>query len=293
MTNRCCEIIRRHSVPLQPLDSGQPRRVGALGPVDAVLFDVYGTLLVSASGDVGITATAARGEAVAAALQAVGVRLDGPPDAAVEVWFAEIERRHQQARQAGIDFPEVDIIEVWRNTLAKLEARGWTNRTEGVDLPALAVEFEVRVNPVWPMPHLVQTMDRLRDAGKTLGLISNAQFYTPETFPALLGRTLDQLGCDAGLQFFSYQLGRAKPSLELYRLAAAALQRRGIPTGRTLYVGNDMRNDIVPAAGIGFLTALFAGDARSLRTRAADPRCAAVVPDVVFTDLWDVVHCVR
>jgi len=99
------------------------------------------------------------------------------------------------------------------------------------------------------------------------------------------------LGFAPDLQVYSYQHGRAKPSRELYRLAADALQRRGIAAERAVYVGNDMRNDIAPAARLGFRTALFAGDARSLRRREGDPLCAGVVPDLVVTDLIDLLHC--
>ena len=38
-------------------------------------------------------------------------------------------------------------------------------------------------------------------------------------------------------------------------------------------------------ARAGLRTALFAGDARSLRLRRDDPRCAAVCPDLVLTGL--------
>jgi len=53
-----------------------------------------------------------------------------------------------------------------------------------------------------------------------------------------------------------------------------------------------MRNDMGPAARLGFRTALFAGDARSLRRREGDPWCAGIVPDLVVTDLVDLLHCV-
>jgi len=46
-----------------------------------------------------------------------------------------------------------------------------------------------------------------------------------------------------------------------------------------------MRNDILPAKKIGFNTALFAGDARSLRMREDDPECIRTSPDLVITDL--------
>jgi putative hydrolase of the HAD superfamily len=292
MTDNGCEIIRRHSRPLEPLETSEPSRLALLAPVDAVLFDIYGTLLISGSGDIGGGDQAARVKAIAAALQAVGLPLQAPPDAALAVWHAEIERQHQQARQAGIDFPEVDILDVWRGALAVWMAQGWIPATD-VDVAVLAVEFEVRANPVWPMPGMLPTLKALRDAGKTLGVISNAQFFTLGTFPALVGQTPDQLGFEPDLQFYSYRYGQAKPGRMLYELAVAALRRRGIPPGHVLYVGNDMRNDVAPAARCGFRTAWFAGDARSLRRRQGDPHCAGFAADVTVTQLSDVIYCVN
>jgi len=292
MTERCREIIRRHSRPLAPLPAGQSPMLTRLGPLDAVLFDVYGTMLVSASGDVGVDAPADRGEALEAALAAVGVAWRGPPNAALNVLLAEIDRRHQTARRAGVDFPEVDIVAVWGRTLTELAGRGWVAGADGVDLQALAVEFEVRANPIWPMPGLLAVLAGLQRAGKRLGVISNAQFYTPEAFPALLGKTLAELGFPREFQFYSFQHGRAKPGGDLYQLAVAALHEVGIPAERALMVGNDVRNDVAPAARLGFRTALFAGDARSFRPRRDDPACAGLVPDLVVTELADLLHCV-
>lgn len=291
MTERYREIIRRHSRPLAPLPTGELPVLRALSGVQAVLFDIYGTLLLSGSGDVGVGDPADRGAAVAGALAASGVRFRGAPEAALKVFLDEIERHHQMARQNGIDFPEVDIVEIWGSTLAELAVCGWVTSAEGVDPRTLAVEFEVRANPVWPMPDLLPTLAGLRRAGLTLGLISNAQFYTPEVFPALVQQSLVELGFDPDLQFYSYQQGRAKPSPELFRLAAESLQRRGIPAAHAVYVGNDMRNDVAAAARLGFRTALFAGDARSLRRREGDARCAGIVPDLVVTALSHVLHC--
>jgi len=291
MTDPVREIIRRHSRPLAPLATGQAPRLRRVGPLSAVLFDVYGTLLISGSGEIGVHVPSDRGAALAAALAAVGIRLAAPGGDALAVFFAQIEDDHARAQQAGVDFPEVDIIPIWRGVLAELAARGWIEGQRSVEPAVLAVEFEVRVNPLWPMPHLMPTLEGLRSAGQTLGLVSNAQFYTPEAFPALVGRSLAELGFAPDLQFYSYQHGRAKPGEALYRLASQALERRGIPAERALYVGNDLRNDVAPAARLGFRTALFAGDARSLRLRAEDPRCVGVVPDLVVTDLRDLLDC--
>jgi putative hydrolase of the HAD superfamily len=59
----------------------------------------------------------------------------------------------------------------------------------------------------------------------------------------------------------------------------------GIAAESALYVGNDLRNDIQPAAQAGFRTALFAGDRRSLRLHRDDQQCRDLSPDWVVTDL--------
>jgi putative hydrolase of the HAD superfamily len=50
-----------------------------------------------------------------------------------------------------------------------------------------------------------------------------------------------------------------------------------------------MLNDIYPARKAGFKTALFAGDQRSLRMRSDDPRCRDLTPDLVVTDLGQLI----
>jgi putative hydrolase of the HAD superfamily len=52
-------------------------------------------------------------------------------------------------------------------------------------------------------------------------------------------------------------------------------------------------NDVFAASQVGFRTALFAGDARSLRRRDQDPRCAGATPDVILTELTQLLQCVR
>ena len=207
-----------------------------------------------------------------------------------------ILRQHEVSRssqEGGIDYPEVDIIQVWRETLGALAEQGElpTEALE-VDLNQLAVEYEVRANPVWPMPGLVETLRLLRDSGMALGIVSNAQFFTIELFPALLSESVESLGFDSELQFYSYIHHRAKPGDTLFRLAEESLASRGIRADETLYVGNDMLNDVLPASRMGFRTALFAGDARSLRLRTGDERIGDVAADIVITDLANLKECI-
>lgn len=108
----------------------------------------------------------------------------------------------------------------------------------------------------------------------------------------MLGGEAEELGLEPELQIYSYEHLHAKPGSRLYSLAAERLDARGIEAAESLYVGNDMLNDIMPAHRIGFRTALFAGDSRSLRLRTGDPRVEGVEPDLIVTRLVEICQCI-
>ncbi|MCF7982821.1 MAG: HAD family hydrolase [Thiohalocapsa sp.] len=286
--------ILAHTGPLEPVPTSAAPVIDAVDGIRAVLFDVYGTLVISGCGDIGLTRSQSgeppRGDGkddpVRSALAGAGIPTSGlPPDfdgrAAL---LSTIERHHAERRAEGVVYPEVDILAVWRDLLA-------AHRLEADDerIRHAALAYELAVNPVWPMPGMAQLIDRLAGTGLVLGIVSNAQFYTPLMLQAFLGRTLDEAGFDPRCCAWSYRLLEGKPSTRVYREALAALQRHhGIEPAQTLYIGNDKRNDIWPAQATGCKTALFAGDARSLRLREDDPEAGAATPDRIVTELHQV-----
>jgi putative hydrolase of the HAD superfamily len=299
MLNPHADILRKHSRPLAPIATGETPALRRLDGIRAVLFDLYGTLFISDSGEVGTARKQAEAplpapqQALADALVAMGIPASESVGQGIECFFRSIEASHAESRQTGIDYPEVDLVEIWRSVLAELARQGLVEQPActAIDLKRLAVEYEARANPCWPMPHLQECLGGLRRGGLVLGIISNAQFYTPDLFPALLGGPAESWGFDPQLQFYSYQHGRAKPGTALYKRAAEVLCRRGISPGEAIYVGNDMLNDILPACKLGFRTALFAGDARSLRRREQEQTLAGISPDLVLTELTQLVEC--
>ncbi len=273
--------------PMEPLPSGESSRSEPLAGIRAVLFDVYGTLLISASGELELTGEGNRAACLAEALRSLGIEPPATCSDATEWLSDEIRARHTASRSSGIDVPEVEIRSIWRNVWRK-----WRDvepaLPEEVDIEALAVEYEMRVNPVWTMPHADACLAQLAQRGITLGLISNAQFFTPLVLAALLNGSPEELGFTPELCLYSFEYGWAKPAGRLYELSRERLQLRGISPQEVLYVGNDMRNDVVPAARVGFHTALFAGDRRSLRWREQDPSVAGCRPDRVVVDLNEI-----
>lgn len=287
------DTIRRHSTPLQPLPTGVEPILAALEGVRAVLFDVYGTLFVSGSGDIGTTDVDSRPGAFGEALEAVGVPFAGDSDVGVQ-WLSEtIAAHHERSRRQGIEHPEVDIREVWEDVLKRLSRAGVLGEAGHLEeTTLLALEYEVRTNPVWPMPSALDTLHRLREAELTLGIVSNAQVFTRLLFPALLGESLDAMGFGCEMCVWSYEHRQAKPGTFLYERARDALQGIGVSAHQVLYIGNDMLKDIWPARHVGFRTALFAGDARSYRPRPGDPRVAGERPHLVVTELAQLPECV-
>jgi putative hydrolase of the HAD superfamily len=251
--------------------------------IRAVLFDVYGTLVVSGCGDIGLTDTAAGRDHFRAALDAARIDTDKLPagfDGAAAL-VETIGASHVIAREQGVDYPEVDILAIWQTLLSRLDVAADT-RT----LRHAVIEYEFRSNAVWPMPGLDAVIDALARQGLVLGIVSNAQFYTPLMLEAFLGRNIVTAGFDPRCCAWSYRQLVGKPSVRIYEPALATLRRdHGIEPQAVLYVGNDLRNDIWPARRLGCRTALFAGDARSLRLREDDARLRDVYPDRVVTTL--------
>ena len=241
----------------------------------AILFDVYGTLLVSGAGEIGSNGDPSENmSGVRNLLLRSGINLT--PDHLSDALNLAIERTHAIAHGQGIDFPEVDIVQVWQQVLSMDDV----SRVKD-----FALEYELIVNPVYPMPGLEHLLRACKNRKMPMGLISNAQFYTVDLLERFLGAPLEMGGFNHRLLFFSWREGHAKPSTVMFERAKEVLFGLGIPAGSVLVVGNDMRNDILPARAVGFKTALFAGDRRSLRQRESDDCCRDLSPDLVVTDL--------
>ncbi|MDX1565273.1 MAG: HAD family hydrolase, partial [Phycisphaeraceae bacterium] len=257
--NELSQLIERHTQPLEPIPTGHPPRWDRLPDIRAVVFDVYGTMLVSGCGELGSAVAADRSQSAQEALAELGWKPAPESGAAcVRQLVEQIGLDHDKIRRQGIEHPEVDIREIWQQVLRHLESERLVSEPPNASMEAMAIAYECRVNPVWPMPHLGRALQAIRGSGLTLGIISNAQFFTPWLIEHLLGESLDRIGFKPNHCLWSYRLREAKPSVHLYHDMSGRMEP--IRPEQVLYIGNDMRNDIRPAAQAGMRTALFAGD---------------------------------
>jgi putative hydrolase of the HAD superfamily len=282
--------ILQHRAEMQPLNTTVDPKLERLSGIKAVVFDIYGTLVISGCGDVGSADAVGRGSFVRQTLEEIGLlgKLASVPDA------ESLQRNIQQLNQDRVNprcpKPEVDIVEVWRQVLAEV---GWVGCPEEIELVVrLATRYEALVNPTWPMPGASELLQQLKKSGCSMGIVSNAQIFTPCLINNLLGdRGLEEGGFSLDLCVFSNRYRQAKPGPRLFEVILRGLLNRGILPNEALYVGNDMLNDIWAASAAGLRTAWFAGDQRSCRPRLEDSRCQSLSPDVVLTNLMQLPEC--
>ncbi len=295
-TRQQIEIIRQGTAPLEPIPTAQTTRLESLESIHGVVFDVYGTLIISGVGDISIAGDQDRDEPLRNALEAAGFSFNGDGEGLAQRFYDAIHQaqREEIDKQDNLKFPEVEIRDVWQSFIKTLLGEALIEGELTLARVAeTAVRYEIAVNPVHPMPGCESLLADLRSRSLPIGIISNAQFFTPLLFEAFFGKSLDELGVDLRVSIWSYLLREAKPSRILYRKAADEWwEHHRIKPHNLLYVGNDVRNDIWPAAACKFRTALFAGDKRSLRLRQDDPDCASVKPDLVLTGLSQVLDCI-
>jgi len=289
------DCISKLLIPLSPLATDQEPSLNKLDGIRAILFDVYGTLLISGTGDISMATERANLFSVDKLLQnyEIDVFYEDLNALHKDDFRAIIEDEHKKEREKGADYPEVDIITVWHRLINNwLEESYIAGVFDLNKISLIALEYELLVNPVWTMPGVHEVLERCKNKEIKMGIVSNAQFYTAPTMESLMHSHLSQKGFQEELCSWSYQLKRAKPSREIFRGPLEYLKKAGISPHEVLYIGNDMLNDIYTASEAGCKTALFAGDSRSLRLRIDDPRCKNLKPDITLTNLRQLEECI-
>lgn len=282
--------IVRDRTPMSPLTSDVSPRLSKLDDIRAVIFDVYGTLLISGSGDVGSADESSRGERITNAFKTVFPDADSAAIPTIEDLHTQIRSVNEARKSDSCPKPEVDIVDIWRRTLCATGNQQLASDTGKV--VQLATLCESLANPTWPMPGAKELLGQLAEREIAMGIVSNAQIFTVRLMQDLLSGQLEDNGFDTNLCIFSNRFRQAKPGPRLFSVLCSALSRRGIEPEQAVYVGNDMLNDTWAAKQAGLKTAWFVGDRRSCRPRADETRCKGLLADVVISDLMQLLECV-
>ncbi|MCG8453409.1 MAG: HAD hydrolase-like protein [Spirochaetales bacterium] len=272
-------MIQAKLQPLHPIETGLPPQLTPIRGIRALLFDVYGTLLISGQGEVGSDASQSPSS------KPLPHELDFLTSVCSQAeirngLLQEIHKEHKRLKTIGVDFPEVEIRDIWKRMVQKCSPK-----QPSQDWEQLALAYELSTNPTWSMPGFPEIFFHFKLTELRLGIVSNAQFYTRPILETLGEHSLESLGIEPELCAWSYALQCAKPSPHIFQGPLDVLARSGISPHEVLYIGNDMRNDVATAHEVGCHTALFAGDQRSLRLREGEHGPS---PDAIITDLHQI-----
>jgi putative hydrolase of the HAD superfamily len=283
------------SVSLKPIPTLLKPYIRKDAGIKAFVFDVYGTLLISASGDIDESVLST--DNLMQAFSASDIKFAENGETSGELlkqilyeFRQSIKEFHEQKRTEDRPYPEIDISMIWENIIKSHQNLNQLIIEDPLCIRCFVFVFEVLSNRIYPMPGMKDLLNRLASLNYPLGIISNAQFYTPVIMNYFLHDSVSEneevAPFDPDLTVFSYKYMRSKPDLFLFQLLKDQCQKKyGLFADEILFIGNDMFRDIYPAFLAGFKTALFAGDTKSLRLRQDKPELKKIVPDFIITDL--------
>lgn len=190
-----------------------------------------------------------------------------------EAFQAELKRREAKAGQSYECFPDIPFEQV----MAQLfRAKGVEEQADTLGVQAAQLFRICSLEYIRVYPGALEALERLRQAGCRLWLLSNAQrvFTEYELRHLGLGDQLDGI-------YLSSDYGCRKPDPRFYE---ALLQEQGLRPEACLMIGNDLDTDIAGAKAVGMGTLYMHTELTPPQQRQADP---ARHPSVADGKHWE------
>ncbi|MBD3322601.1 MAG: hypothetical protein GF350_15985 [Chitinivibrionales bacterium] len=287
---------------VSPLD--YPSKEEKLFDIRAVIFDVYGTLINYWRP--GFTDKETKNRSLLEAFKKTVSYFDAGPylekmnsGHPVEITVRDlyhglIALKHEQGKEKGVEYPEVKIENIWMIIIMMLKRYGYIPEERGLGnerqlAKCMAYYYNFHAIGGGLFPRVTECLQSLKRQNIILGILSNAQFYTPIDLTLLFrdqsqGEIDDYLELfDDDLCFFSYTDGIAKPGGHMFRKLFDVLYEYHVLPSQTVFAGNDLLLDIHPAQEAGMRTAFFTGDSNCAFVHDLGGR---IVPDISFSP-WD------
>jgi hypothetical protein len=280
-----------------------------LPQVRAVTWNVYGTLLCIAGGDLAFE-------------HAQEFVMDLALDKTIQefkMWSsmsrkpgqpAEYMRQiynlvlvEQRALPGGVEkHAEVAADKLWEAILKKLLQKDY--RFDAGFYGSLnefsrkvAYFFHASLQGTTAYPGAADALRHVHECGIAQGLLADGQCFTTVQLQRGLAAQAADVPLDdwipPELRSLSFELRGRKPSERLFRHSLGALAQRGITSDQVLHVGSRLQQDLIPARRLGMKTALFAGDRASLVATPEQLKEPLSRPDVLLTELTQIADVVQ
>jgi FMN phosphatase YigB (HAD superfamily) len=272
-----------------------------LPQVRAVLWNVYGTLLRIAGGELWFEHPQqfVMNVALDKTIQEYKMwssmsRKPGQPADYMKQLYDSVLIEHRAVPGGTEKYPEVGSDRVWEALIKKLFQKDY--KFDAGFFGSLnefsrkvAYFFHASLQGTACYDGAAAALRSVAKKGVKQGLLADGQCFTRVQLQRGLAAqdrdiVLDKL-LDKDLVFLSYEIRGRKPSERLFRQAVNALNQQGLAPNQVLHVGTSIPRDLVPARRLGMRTALFAGDRTSLQATAEQLKEPSSRPDVLLTEL--------
>jgi hypothetical protein len=269
--------------------------------VRLVTWNIYGTLLAIASGDLVfvhpqkfVMELALDKTVQEFKMWGSMSRKPGQPSEYMRQIYSSVLDEQRLAPSPGEKNPEILADKIWDAILKKLfqkdykfDAGFFGSLNEYCK--KIAYFFHASLQGTACQENAAAALEHISSCGVRQGLIADAQCFT--LLQLELG--LKNQGCAAGMQelypselrALSWEQKGRKPSERLFRHLLTKAGEQGIEPDEILHVGSRIVQDIAPAKKLGMRTALYAGDRESLQASGEQLKDTASRPDALLTDL--------
>jgi FMN phosphatase YigB (HAD superfamily) len=210
--------------------------------VKAIICDVYKTIL-----DVGEAPVDAEERWHSLTQRTFGSSLSITLEDLASRSLEIVQQDQREARERGIDYPEVNWPDVMKRALPTLAS------LSEATLADFTFHHAQLSRTLKLMPFCGATLRQCAQRGILLGIASNSQAYTLRELQLALKKARLDLGIfQADLTFWSFQHGFSKPDPYVFQTLRARLLNLRIESSETLMVGDREDNDLWPAETVGW-----------------------------------------
>ena len=276
-------------------------------PVKAVFWTVYGTLVAIPNGELqfehpqDFVTDAALDKLIKEFKMWNSMsRKPGAPSAYMKELFRKSLTALKMTGGGGEKHPDVQVERVWDDIVKKLQQKEYafdagTYGSLNDYSKKIAYFYHASIQGAGAYPGAVDAL-RLVATRYPAGASDRRQCFTPGELRRCLrlqdpGFELDAT-IPSTLRIISSDKKARKPSDTLFKAAAQAVAGKGIVPGEVLHVGSSLTRDIAPAKKAGFRTALYAGDRNSLSATPEQMKDPATRPDVLLTELPQILEVI-
>jgi HAD superfamily hydrolase (TIGR01662 family) len=186
--------------------------------------------------------------------------------------YAEMESRIFAKYKSVEELENRDIpdAEKYYAVAAELFPGTEAAETKTISLAMRDLFWEVVSGYQLPSPGLADVLSELKKGGKKLGIVSN--HHNGDALREWLAKEDLERFFDAVV--ISSEVGFRKPDSRIFRFA---LERLAALPHETVFVGDDIRNDMVGAGSVGMKTVLFCGKQAGLYGRGSGAQWQSIL----------------